>query len=46
MSLLSWIQILALPTVAIGGLGLLIARWQLRISKEKLRHDLYDRRFA
>jgi hypothetical protein len=41
-----WIQALAVPTVLIGLLGFWIARWQLKIAREKLRHDLYDRRFA
>jgi hypothetical protein len=26
--------------------GNLFSRWQVRIAREKLRHDLYDRRFA
>jgi hypothetical protein len=46
MSVAVWIQTLALPALVISLFGLLIARWQLRISREKLRHDLYDRRFA
>jgi hypothetical protein len=39
---------LGLPAVAVAVsfLGYMIARWQLRIAKEKLRHDLYDRRFG
>jgi hypothetical protein len=46
MSLQGWIQALGFPTVLIGVLGVMIARWQLKIAREKLRHDLYDRRFA
>jgi hypothetical protein len=45
MSFQGWIQALGLPTVLIGVLGFLIARWQLQTAREKLRHDLYDRRF-
>ena len=32
--------------MVVGFLGFLIARWQLQISREKLRRDQYDRRFA
>ncbi|MGA8499119.1 MAG: hypothetical protein WB764_26805 [Xanthobacteraceae bacterium] len=39
-----WTQIFG--TVVIGVLGFLIGRWQLQISREKLRRDSYDRRFA
>jgi hypothetical protein len=46
MTLQSWIQALGLPTLVVGVLGFLIARWQLQTAREKLRHDLYDRRFA
>jgi hypothetical protein len=46
MSLQGWIQALALPTVIVGVLGFLIARWQIQIAREQLRHGLYDRRFA
>jgi hypothetical protein len=41
-----WIQLLGLPTLIVGVLGFLIARWQLQIAREKLRRDQYDRRFA
>jgi hypothetical protein len=33
-------------TLVLSILGILIARWQLLIAKEKLRHDLYDRRLS
>ncbi|MGO8955701.1 MAG: hypothetical protein ACLPWS_04170 [Rhodomicrobium sp.] len=33
-------------TAALSFLGVLIARWQLICANEKLRHDLYDRRFS
>jgi hypothetical protein len=46
ISFQGWIQVLGLPTVVVGVLGFLIARWQLQISREKLRRDQYDRRFA
>ena len=44
ISFQGWIQVLG--TVVIGVLGFLIGRWQLQISREKLRRDQYDRRFA
>jgi hypothetical protein len=45
---LEWSRALGLPALAIAVsiLTLLIARWQLIISREKLRYDLYDRRFC
>jgi hypothetical protein len=46
MSFQGWTQVLGLPTVLVGILGFLIARWQLQIAREKLRRDQYDRRFA
>lgn len=46
VSFQGWIQVFGLPTVVVGFLGFLIARWQLQISREKLRRDQYDRRFA
>ena len=44
--MLRWIQALGLPTLVVGGLGLLIARWQIQTAREKLRHELYERRLA
>jgi hypothetical protein len=50
--LLEWAKALGLPllAVAVSGASVLAVSvfswWQVRISREKLRHDLYDRRFA
>lgn len=43
-----WARALGFPAVAIvlSILSGLVVYWQARLSKEKLRHDLYDRRFA
>jgi hypothetical protein len=46
---LEWAKALGSPVaVAIAALCLtfFFNRWQVRLAKEKLRHDLYDRRFA
>ncbi len=49
---LDWVKALGLPALA---LAIAFAswwssrssnRWQVRIAREKLKHDLYDRRFA
>ena len=50
-----WLKALGFPAltmaisflaVAVSGLTCWLACWQMRIAKEKLRHDLYDRRYA
>ncbi len=49
---LEWAKALGLPVLAVAVAfasclsGYLLGRWQVRIAREKLRHDLYDRRFA
>jgi hypothetical protein len=52
MDYLEWVKALGLPALA---LAIAFAswwssrssnRWQIRIAREKLKHDLYDRRFA
>ncbi len=45
---MKWAQALGLPllAVAVSIATYLSGRWQVRIAREKLRHDLYDRRFA
>lgn len=46
---LEWAKAIGSPAaVAIAALCLtsFFNRWQVRLAKEKLRHDLYDRRFA
>lgn len=45
---LEWVKALSAPVVA-GAVFFVtwsFNRWQRRLAKEKLRHDLYDRRFA
>jgi hypothetical protein len=44
--LLAWVSALGLPTVVVGLLAFYINRWQLKITRENLRRDQYDRRFA
>jgi hypothetical protein len=46
MLVLEWFKAVGLPTIVVGLFGFLIARWQLQISREKLRHDLYERRLS
>ena len=43
-----WLQALvtAFPVLLIGFLAWLVSRGQLLVAKEKLRHDLFERRFA
>lgn len=43
-----WARALGLPALAlaVSWMTWRTARWQVDIAKEKLRHDLYDRRFA
>jgi hypothetical protein len=49
---MKWAKALGLPLLAVAvsvasfWSGYLFSRWQVRIAREKLRHDLYDRRFA
>ena len=52
MNYLEWVKALGLPALA---LAIAFAswwssrssnRWQVKIAREKLKHDLYDRRFA
>ncbi len=45
---LEWVKALSAPVVAgaVFFVTLSFNRWQIRLAKEKLRHDLYDRRFA
>jgi hypothetical protein len=52
---MEWARALGIPALAVAvsflAVGVSFAsyfsgRWQVRIAKEKLRHDLYDRRFA
>ena len=45
---LQWAQALGLPllALAVSVATYFSGRWQVRIAREKLRHDLYDRRFA
>jgi hypothetical protein len=49
---LEWAKALGLPALAVAVAfasclsGYLLGRWQVNIAREKLRHDLYDRRFA
>jgi hypothetical protein len=47
-TILEWLKALASPAVALAVFFLILSfnRWQVRLGKEKLRHDLYDRRFA
>jgi hypothetical protein len=47
-TILEWVKALASPAVALAVFFLIWSfnRWQVRLSKEKLRHDLYDHRFA
>lgn len=50
--LMEWAKALGLPllAVAVSGASVLAVSvfswWQVRIAREKLRHDLHDRRFA
>jgi hypothetical protein len=50
--LLEWTKALGLPALAVAVAfasclsGYLLGRWQVEIAREKIRHDLYDRRFA
>jgi hypothetical protein len=39
-----WLQALTVPTIA--GVGAFLAWQQVKIARTKLRHDLFDRRFA
>jgi hypothetical protein len=43
-----WAKALGLPALAlsISILSFLVSRWQVRISREKLKHDLFERRYA
>ena len=45
---IKWAHALGLPllAVAVSVATYLSRRWQVRIARGKLRHDLYDRRFA
>jgi hypothetical protein len=45
---LEWAKAVGSPLVALAVfvLAWFFNRWQVRLAKEKLRHDLYDRRFA
>ena len=49
---MEWSKALGIPALAVSVAfasclsGYLLGRWQVRIAREKLRHDLYDRRFA
>jgi len=45
---LEWVKALSAPVVAVAVFLVTWSfnRWQERLAKEKLRHDLYDRRFA
>jgi hypothetical protein len=45
---MQWAKALGLPllAVAVSIASYWSGRWQVRIAREKLRHDLYDRRFA
>jgi hypothetical protein len=47
-NLLEWLKVVSpLPvTIAIFFVTWSFYRWQIRLAKQKLRHDLYDRRFA
>jgi|ERR1035437_6632410 hypothetical protein len=47
-TILEWLKALASPAVALAVFFLMLSfnRWQVHLSREKLRHDLYDRRFA
>lgn len=46
--ILDWVKALAPSSVALAVLVVtgLFYYWQVRLAKQKLRHDLYDRRFA
>jgi hypothetical protein len=50
--LLDWVKALGVPFLAlvVSGVSVFVVSvfswWQVRIAREKLRHDLYDRRFA
>ena len=48
MTILEWLKVLAPSLIALAVLIVtgLFYRWQVRLAKQKLRHDLYDRRFA
>jgi hypothetical protein len=52
MNYLEWVKALGLPALALAiafaswGSSRSSNRWQVRIAREKLKHDLYDRRFA
>jgi hypothetical protein len=49
---MEWVKASGVPLLAVGvsGMSVLVVAvfsfWQVRIAREKLRHDLYDRRFA
>jgi len=45
---LEWAKALGVPflAVVVSGAVAVFSWWQVRIAREKLRHDLYDRRFA
>ncbi len=45
---MGWTKALGVPflAVAVSFASYWSGRWQVRIAREKLRHDLYDRRFA
>ena len=51
-SFIEWAKALGVPLLAVVVSGASVwvvcvfSRWQVRIAREKLRHDLYDRRFA
>jgi len=50
--IMEWVKASGVPLLAVGvsGMSVLVVAvfsfWQVRIAREKLRHDLYDRRFA
>lgn len=45
---IEWAQVLGIPSlaVAVSFATYRSGRWQVRIAREKLRHDLYERRYA
>jgi|SRR5579872_6007756 len=45
---LEWMKALGVPLLAVvvSATVAVFSWWQVRIAREKLRHDLYDRRFA
>jgi hypothetical protein len=47
-SWIEWVQVLGIPSlaVAVSFATYRSGHWQVRIAREKLRHDLYERRYA